>query len=316
MLQPTEKIWHNGRLIAWDDAKIHVLTHVVSYGSSVFEGLRCYDTESGPAIFRAPEHARRLLDSGKIYRMDLSYSVEELTTAMVDVVRANKLRSCYIRPIVLRGYGDVGVLPRNNPLETYIACWSWGKYLGDEALTQGVDVCISSWTRIAPNTLPALSKAGANYMNSQLIRMEAAANGYAEGIALDDAGYVSEGSGENIFVVRDGKILTPPLGASVLPGITRDSVIKIAAQLDIPVIETIVPRELLYVADEVFFSGTAAEVTPIRSVDRIVVGAGHRGPITEKIQRRFFDIVSGRHNDDFGWLMPVTGVPEREPVTA
>ena len=316
MLQPTEKIWHNGRLIAWDDAKIHVLTHVVSYGSSVFEGLRCYDTESGPAIFRAPEHARRLLDSGKIYRMDLSYSVEELTTAMVDVVRANKLRSCYIRPIVLRGYGDVGVLPRNNPLETYIACWSWGKYLGDEALTQGVDVCISSWTRIAPNTLPALSKAGANYMNSQLIRMEAAANGYAEGIALDDAGYVSEGSGENIFVVRDGKILTPPLGASVLPGITRDSVIKIAAQLDIPVIETIVPRELLYVADEVFFSGTAAEVTPIRSVDRIVVGAGHRGPITEKIQRRFFDIVSGRHNDDFGWLMPVAGVPEREPVTA
>ncbi len=316
MLQPTEKIWHNGRLIAWDDAKIHVLTHVVSYGSSVFEGVRCYDTASGPAIFRAPEHARRLLDSGKIYRMDLPYTVEELTAAMVDVVRANKLRSCYIRPIVLRGYGDVGVLPRNNPLETYIACWSWGKYLGDEALTEGVDVCISSWTRIAPNTLPALSKAGANYMNSQLIRMEAAANGYAEGIALDNAGYVSEGSGENIFVVRDGKMLTPPLGASVLPGITRDSVMKIAAQLNIPVVETIIPRELLYVADEVFFSGTAAEVTPIRSVDRIVVGAGHRGPITEKIQRRFFEIVDGKYQDDFGWLMPVTGVPESEPVTA
>jgi branched-chain amino acid aminotransferase len=316
MLQPTEKIWHNGRLIAWDDAKIHVLTHVVSYGSSVFEGVRCYDTASGPAIFRAPEHARRLLDSGKIYRMDLKYTVEELTTAMVDVVRANKLRSCYIRPIVLRGYGDVGVLPRNNPLETYIACWSWGKYLGDEALTEGVDVCISSWTRIAPNTLPALSKAGANYMNSQLIRMEAAANGYAEGIALDNSGYVSEGSGENIFVVRDGKVLTPPLGASVLPGITRDSVMKIAAQLNIPIVETIIPRELLYVADEVFFSGTAAEVTPIRSVDRIVVGAGRRGPVTEKIQRRFFDIVDGKYQDDFGWLMPVTGVPESEPVTA
>jgi branched-chain amino acid aminotransferase len=316
MLQPTEKIWHNGRLIAWDDAKIHVLTHVVSYGSSVFEGVRCYDTASGPAIFRAPEHARRLLDSGKIYRMDLPYTVEELTTAMVDVVRANKLRSCYIRPIVLRGYGDVGVLPRNNPLETYIACWSWGKYLGDEALTEGVDVCISSWTRIAPNTLPALSKAGANYMNSQLIRMEAAANGYAEGIALDNSGYVSEGSGENIFVVRDGKVLTPPLGASVLPGITRDSVMKIAAQLNIPIVETIIPRELLYIADEVFFSGTAAEVTPIRSVDRILVGAGRRGPVTEKIQRRFFDIVDGKYQDDFGWLMPVTGVPESEPVTA
>ena len=316
MLQATEKIWHNGRLIAWSDAKIHVLTHVVSYGSSVFEGLRCYDTENGPCIFRAPEHARRLVDSAKIYRMELPYSIEQLTGAMIEVVRANRLRSCYIRPIVLRGYGDVGVLPRNNPLETYIACWSWGKYLGDEAMTQGVDVCISSWTRIAPNTLPALSKAGANYMNSQLIRMEAAANGYAEGIALDDAGYVSEGSGENIFVVRDGKILTPPLGASVLPGITRDSVVKIAGQLGIPVIETIIPRELLYIADEVFFTGTAAEVTPIRSVDRIVVGEGHRGPITEKIQRRFFEIVSGNVNDEFGWLTPVVGVPEGEPVTA
>lgn len=313
MLQATEKIWHNGQLIAWDDAKIHVLTHVVSYGSSVFEGLRCYDTENGPAIFRAPEHARRLIDSARIYRMDLSYSVDELTKAMVDVVRVNRLRSCYIRPIVLRGYGDVGVLPRNNPLQTYIACWSWGKYLGEEGLTQGVDVCISSWTRIAPNTLPALSKAGANYMNSQLIRMEAEANGYAEGIALDGAGYVSEGSGENIFVVRDGKILTPPLGASVLPGITRDSVIKVAAQLGLPVIETIIPRELLYIADEVFFTGTAAEVTPIRSVDRIVVGPGHRGPITEKIQKRYFDIISGKQADEFGWLTPV---PVLEPVPA
>jgi|SRR5947209_15943614 len=316
MLQATEKIWHNGQLISWDDAKIHVLSHVVSYGSSVFEGVRCYDTASGPAIFRAPEHARRLLDSAKIYRMDLGYSIEDLTRAMVDVVRVNGLRSCYIRPIVLRGYGDVGVLPKGNPLETYIACWSWGKYLGEDCLFQGVDVCVSSWTRIAPNTLPALSKAAANYMNSQLIRMEAAANGYAEGIALDASGYVSEGSGENIFVVRDGKVLTPPLGASVLPGITRDTIVKIAEQLGITVVETIIPRELLYIADEVFFSGTAAEVTPIRSVDRVTIGAGHRGPVTEKIQKRFFEIVTGSRRDEFGWLTPVSGVPEAEPVTA
>jgi branched-chain amino acid aminotransferase len=233
---------------------------------------------------------------------------------MVDVVRANKLRSCYIRPIVLRGYGDVGVLPRNNPLQTYIACWPWGKYLGEEAIANGVDVCISSWTRIAPNTLPALSKAGANYMNSQLIRMEAEANGYAEGIALDDAGYVSEGSGENIFVVRDGKVFTPPLGTSVLPGITRDCIIKIAEQLGIPLIETTIPREMLYIADEVFFTGTAAEVTPIRSVDRVVVGTGRRGPITERLQKRYFEIVTGEREDEFGWLLPVPGVPE--PVSA
>jgi branched-chain amino acid aminotransferase len=316
MLQATEKIWHNGQLIDWDDAKIHVLSHVVSYGSSVFEGVRCYDTENGPAIFRAPEHARRLIDSAKIYRMALQYSVEELTSAMVDVVRANKLDSCYIRPIVLRGYGDIGVMPKENPLETYIACWHWGRYLGEEAMTEGVDVCISSWTRLAPNTLPALSKAGANYMNSQLIRMEAAANGYSEGIALDASGYVSEGSGENIFVVRDGKILTPPLGASVLPGITRDSIIKIAGELGIPMVESLVPRELLYIADEVFFSGTAAEVTPIRSVDRVTVGAGRRGPITEKIQKRFFEIVMGKAKDTFGWLTPVTSVREAEPITA
>ncbi len=310
MLQATEKIWHNGRLIDWNDAKIHVLTHVVSYGSSVFEGVRCYDTVHGPAIFRAPEHSQRLIDSGRIYRMELPYSADEITRAMIDVVRVNNLSSCYIRPIVLRGYGDVGVLPKNNPVETYIACWSWGKYLGEEAITHGVDVCVSSWTRIAPNTLPALSKAGGNYLNSQLIRMEAAANGYAEGIALDTAGYVSEGSGENIFVVRGGKILTPPLGACVLPGITRDTIIKIAEQMQLPVIETLIPRELLYIADEVFFTGTAVEVTPIRSVDRIVVGSGRRGPITEKIQTRFFEITGGKYKDEFGWLTPVTGVPE------
>jgi branched-chain amino acid aminotransferase len=248
--------------------------------------------------------------------MEVPYSIDQLTSAIIETIRENKLTASYVRPIVLRGYGDMGVLPNNNPVETYIACYPWGRYLGEEAIADGVDVCVSSWTRIAPNTLPALAKAGANYMNSQLIRMEAAANGYAEGIALDEAGYVSEGSGENLFVVRDNKVLTPPLGASVLPGITRDSVVKIAAQLGIPVIETIIPRELLYIADEVFFTGTAAEVTPIRSVDRIVVGQGHRGPITELIQRRFFDIVKGAARDEFAWLTPLSSVPEAEPVSA
>lgn len=314
MFQPTEKIWYNGRFIPWDEAKIHVLSHVVSYGSSVFEGIRCYETERGPAIFRAHDHARRLLDSAKIYRMDVPYSIDELTAAMAETIRENKLRDCYIRPIVLRGYGDVGVLPVNNPVETYIASYPWGKYLGEEALSEGVDVCVSSWNRIAPNTLPALAKAGANYMNSQLIRMEAAVNGYAEGIALDEAGYVSEGSGENIFLVRDGVVVTPPLGASVLPGITRDTIIKIAGQLGIPITETIIPREMLYIADEVFFTGTAAEVSPIRSIDRIPVGVGHRGPVTERIQQRFFKIVKGETGDEFKWLMAVRGVPESETV--
>jgi branched-chain amino acid aminotransferase len=312
MLKPTEKIWHNGRFIAWDDAKIHVLSHVTSYGSSVFEGVRCYDTPAGPAIFRVREHLRRLFDSSKIYRIEVKQTIDQLADAMVELVKVNRLQSCYFRPIVLRGYGDIGVLPGNNPTEVYIACWEWGKYLGEEALAKGVDVCVSSWTRIAPNTLPALAKAGANYMNSQLIRMEAQYNGYAEGIALDSSGYVSEGSGENIFVVRDGKILTPPLGASVLPGITRDTVMQLAESLKIPLVETLVPREMLYIADEVFFSGTAAEITPIRSVDRIVVGKGARGPITEKLQKAFFDIVNGKAPDRLGWLMPVG---KNEPVT-
>src|SRR5271157_3224328 len=257
MLTPTEKIWHNGRFIRWDEATIHVLSHVVSYGSSVFEGIRCYSTPHGPAVFRLREHVRRLLDSAKIYRMeDIGFSADQLAEAMLELVRVNRMDSCYLRPIVLRGYGEAGVNPLKNPIEVYVACWNWGKYLGEEALAEGVDVCVSSWTRLAPNTLPCLAKAGANYMNSQLIKMEAIANGYVEGIALDSNGYVSEGSGENIFVVRDGKILTPPLGASVLPGITRDSVITLALEMQIPVVETIVPRELLYIADEVFFSGT------------------------------------------------------------
>lgn len=306
MIKPTDKIWHNGRLIAWNDAKIHVLSHVTSYGSAWFEGIRCYATESGPAIFRLREHVRRLHDSAKIYRVEIPFSQEELCSAMVEVVSVNKLESCYLRPLVIRGYGNISVMPtKENPIETYIAAWEWGKYLGDEAIENGVDVCVSSWTRMAPNTMPALSKAGGNYMNSQLIRMEAAVNGYSEGIALDSAGYVSEGSGENIFVVRDGKLLTPPLGASVLPGITRDTVVTIARSLGIEVVEGLIPRELLYIADEIFFSGTAAEITPIRSVDKITIGKGKRGPVTEKIQKEFFGIVEGKIADRFGWLTPV-----------
>jgi len=313
MLEATEKIWHNGKLIKWDDAKLHVLAHVVSYGSSVFEGVRCYDTTRGPAIFRGPEHIRRLIDSAKIYRMDVPFSVEQITDAMVELVRANNLRSCYIRPIVLRGYGDMGVLPKYNPIETYLACWAWGKYLGDEAITQGVDVCVSSWTRIAPNTLPALAKAGANYMNSQLIRMEAEINGYSEGIALDVNGYLSEGSGENLFIVRGGIIYTTPLANSVLNGITRSSVMAIAKSLDIPVVEQPLPREMLYIADEAFFTGTAAEVTHLRSVDRVMIADGKMGPITTAIYEEFFGIVNGKKPDRYNWLTPVK-VAAAEPV--
>jgi len=306
MLKPTEKIWHNGRFIRWEDATIHVLAHVVSYGSSVFEGIRCYSTPKGPAFFRMKEHTRRLLDSAKVYRMEnVGYSHEQLMDAMLEVVRVNNMDSAYVKPIVMRGYGDVGVNGAKNPIEVYIACWNWGKYLGDEAIEQGIDVCVSSWTRMAPNTFPAMAKAGANYMNSQLIKMEAIANGYVEGIALDASGYVSEGSGENIFVVRDGKLITPPLGASVLPGITRDSVLTLARDLDIPTVETIIPREMLYIADEVFFTGTAAEITPIRSIDRITIGKGRRGPVAERLQKEFFGIVEGGAQDRHNWLTPV-----------
>jgi branched-chain amino acid aminotransferase len=237
--------------------------------------------------------------------MEIPYSLDQLCEAALSLVGENGLSSCYIRPIVLRGYGTMGVHGGANPIETYMACWEWGKYLGDEALAEGVDVCISSWNRIAPNTLPALSKAGGNYMNSQLIRMEADINGYSEGIALDTSGFISEGSGENIFVVRDGKVYTPPLGNSVLPGITRDSIIQLMNDLSIPLVETIIPREMLYIADEVFFTGTAAEVTPIRSVDRITIGAGRRGPITERLQHEFFGVVHGAVPDRFNWLTPV-----------
>ena len=304
-LQKTAKIWHNGKFIDWDDAKLHVLSHVVSYGTAVFEGIRCYHTEQGPAIFRLREHMQRLVNSAHIYRMDLSFTVEELSQASLELVRVNKVEACYVRPIALRGYGDVGVEPTGCPIEVYLACWEWGKYLGEEALRSGVDVCVSSWNRPAPNTLPQMAKAAANYMNSQLIRMEAKTNGYAEGIALDVNGYVSEGSGENIFVVMNGSITTPPLANSALPGITRQSLVTICQDLGIPVAEQMIPREMLYVADEVFLCGTAAEVTPVRSVDHIKVGVGARGPLTKRIQEEFFAITSGKKQDRHSWLSPV-----------
>jgi branched-chain amino acid aminotransferase len=304
----TDKIWHDGKFVDWDDAKIHVLAHVVSYGSAVFEGIRCYKTTHGPAIFRLRDHIQRLFNSAHIYRMDIHFTLDELCQASLDLVRVNRMNACYLRPIVLRGYGEAGVNPMTCPIEVFLACWEWGKYLGEEALRSGVDVCVSSWNRPAPNTLPQMAKAAANYMNSQLVRMEATANGYVEGIALDVNGYVSEGSGENIFLVKDGAVLTPPLSSCALPGITRHSIMMICRDLGIPVAEQMIPRELLYVANEVFFSGTAAEITPIRSIDRIKVGDGSRGPITKQIQDEFFALINGTKPDRHGWLSPV-GVP-------
>jgi branched-chain amino acid aminotransferase len=312
-IQKTEKIWHNGKLIPWDAAQIHVMSHVVHYGSSVFEGVRCYALPDGPAIFRADEHMQRLLDSAKIYRIDVGYTREQLVSAMAELVKVNGVSPCYLRPIVLRGYGEAGVNPLNSPVEVYIVNYPWGKYLGGDS-SDGVDVCISSWTRLAPNTLPAMAKAGANYMNSQLIKMDAIVNGYVEGIALDSNGYVSEGSGENLFLVRNQTLITPPLGNSVLPGITRDSVLQLAREHGIAVSEQVIPRELLYIADEVFFTGTAAEVTPIRSVDKILVGNGKMGPVTKILQKEFFAIVRGEKADRFNWLTPVP-VSSKQPVT-
>jgi branched-chain amino acid aminotransferase len=309
-VKPTAKIWHNGKLIDWDEAKIHVMAHVVNYGSSVFEGVRCYELPSGPAIFRAQEHAQRLLDSAKIYRIPVDYTCQQIVDAMVEAIRVNGVWPCYIRPLIVRGYGEIGVNPLGIPTEFYVANFAWGKYLGGSE-DVGVDVCVSTWTRLAPNTLPSMAKAGANYMNSQLIKMEAVLNGYAEGIALDVNGYVSEGSGENIFLVRNGKLVTPPLGNSVLAGITRDSVLRVAEDLGIPVVEQIIPRELLYIADEVFFTGTAAEVAPIRSIDKITVGDGHVGPVTKAIRKELFSIFDGSKPDRYNWFTPV---PVRQKV--
>ncbi len=301
----TNKIWRDGVLVDFQDATIHVMSHVVHYGSSVFEGIRCYETPAGGAVFRLREHMRRLADSAKIYRMDLRYSVDELCEAVLDTIAANDLKECYIRPLVARTGQQMGVHPGNAPVETFIICWIWGRYLGAEALEHGVDVRISSWRRAAGSTFPTMAKAGGNYLSSQLTKMEAKVDDYIEGIMLDVNGQVSEGSGENLFLVRDGVLYTPGIGAGILHGITRDSVIQLAGDLGIEVRESPIPREMLYVADEVFFCGTAAELTPIRAIDRITIGAGHRGPVTQRIQERFLGIATGRLADDHGWLTPV-----------
>lgn len=301
-IKPTKYIWFNGELVPWERATVHVMTHALHYGSSVFEGIRCYSTPKGPAIFRLGLHTRRLFDSAKIYRMELPFSAEQINQACKAVVRENGLQSAYLRPLVWRGYGELGVFPLKNPVEVMIAAVEWGTYLGADALENGVDVAVSSWNRVAPNTLPAMAKAGGNYLSSQLIVMEAVRHGHAEGIALDVNGNLSEGSGENLFVIRDGVIYTPPVTAALLPGITRASVITLAHTLGYEVREQNLPREVLYLADEVFFTGTAAEVSPIRSIDGITIGAGKRGPITTAIQNAFFGLFNGATEDHWGWL--------------
>jgi branched-chain amino acid aminotransferase len=300
-INKVEKIWMNGKLVNWDDAKIHVLTHAMHYGSSWFEGIRCYDTKRGPAIFRLNTHLRRLYDSSKMYRAEIPYTLKQFEDAVKETIRANKMKSCYIRPLAYRGYGEMGVFPLGCPVDVMIAVWDWGAYLGNDALEHGIDVCVSSWNRPAPNTVPTMSKAGGNYLNSQLIKMEAVLDGYSEGIALDTSGYISEGSGENIFLVRDNVIYTPPLISAILPGITRLSVLKLAEDAGLRVVEGLIPRELLFVADEIFFTGTAAEITPIRSVDKMKVGEGNPGPVTKRLQQAFFDVI-GNANDKYNWL--------------
>lgn len=300
-INKVDKIWMNGKMVNWDDAKIHILSHVIHYGSSWFEGIRCYNTAKGSAVFQLDRHLQRLYDSAKIYRSTIPYSKEDVSKAVIETIKANGLKECYVRPVAYRGYGDVGVNPRGCPVDLAIAVWEWGSYLGKEALENGIDVCVSSWHRAAPNTFPTMAKTGGNYMNSQLIKLEALANGYVEGIALDVTGHISEGSGENIFLVREGAIYTPPLISALLPGITRYSVLQLAKDLGLEMREMNIPREMLYIADEVFFTGTAAEITPIRSVDKIEVGSGKPGAVTKKLQEVFRDITANG-NDKHGWL--------------
>ena len=301
----TGKVWMNGKIVDWSHANIHVASHVIHYGSAVFEGARCYKTPQGSAFFRLDAHMRRLYDSAKIYRMQYPLSLEQITQAVVDTVQANGLEACYIRPIIYRGYNELGVNPMTCPVDCSILVWEWGAYLGPEALERGADVCVSTWSRAAPNTFPAMAKSAANYANSQLIKMEAILNGYSEAIALDSFGKVSEGSGQNLFLIRDGVLYTPPLATCGLAGITRDSVITLAGDLGLEVREQDIPREALYVADELFFTGTAAEVTPIRSVDKVEIGSGRRGPVTARLQQAFFDYINGVVPDRHGWLLPV-----------
>ena len=298
-------VWYNGKLVPWEKATVHVMSHALHYGTSWFEGVRCYETRRGPEIFQFGEHVRRLFNSCKIYRTDVPFSPAEIEEAILETIRANSLRACYIRPLIFRGYGELGVNPLKNPIDVVILVWEWGRYLGEEGLEQGVDVCVSSWARAAPNTFPTLAKVGGNYINSTLINMEATLKGYTEGIALDTNGLVSEGAGENIFVIQDGKISTPPMASAILPGITRGAVITLARERGYPVIEEQISRERLYIADEVFLTGTAAEVTPVRSVDGIAVGPGRRGPITSRIQEDFFDYVEGKVEDRHAWMTSV-----------
>jgi branched-chain amino acid aminotransferase len=308
----------NGRLIDWKDATIHVASHVIHYGSGVFEGARCYATPKGSACFRLGAHMRRLMQSAMIYRMEYPLDLAGWERAVLETIRANHFKSCYIRPLIFRGYETLGVNPLTCPVDACILLWDWGAYLGQDALEHGVDVKVSTWNRMAPNTFPAMAKATANYANAALIKMEAVADGYSEGIALDVSGHVSEGSGQNIFIVRDGQIATPQLASSILGGITRDSIMTIARDLGYTVTETTLPREALYLADEVFFVGTAAEVTPIRSIDKIKIGAGRRGPVTEAVQRAFFSVINGEVPDKYGWLTYVypDEAERRGPQTA
>ncbi len=316
LMKKKPDIWFNGEFVPYEEANIHVLSHVVHYGSSVFEGIRCYNTDEGSAIFRLEEHMQRLIDSAKVHRMEMPYSVDELCDAVVDTVERSGMESCYIRPVTFRGMGPMGVNPLKNKVETFIAVWEWGTYLGEEALDKGVDVEVASWNRLAPNTLPAMAKAGGNYLNASLVKMNAVKNGMTEGIMLSTNGYLAEGSGENLFIVRDGEIYTAPVGLSILPGITRDAIIKMAKEKGYSIEEKVVPREALYIADELFFTGTAAEVTPIRSVDHYTVGEGSRGPITKDLQDAFFDIVHAG-NDPHDWLTFVdVAEPEEAAATA
>jgi branched-chain amino acid aminotransferase len=303
--EDVKKVWLNGKLVEFSDAKIHVFSHVIHYGSGVFEGTRCYKTGRGPAVFRLRDHTDRLFASAKIYRMEIPFSKDEINQAVLETIRINGFDACYIRPIVYRGLGTLGVNPFNSPIDVAIGVWRWGKYLGPEALENGVDACVSSWSRMAPNTFPAMAKATANYMNSQLIKMEALTNGYAEGIGLSPDGSVAEGSGENIFLVWRNRLITPPVASAGLPGITRSTVKNLAKDCGFELVEQVVPREMLYIADEVFFCGTASEITPIRSVDRIPIGNGGRGPVVERLQKEFFSIVEGRAPDRHGWLTQV-----------
>lgn len=298
-------VWMNGELVEFQNANVHILTHALHYGSGFFEGIRCYDTPEGPAVFRLEDHMQRLLNSCKIFRTPTDYSVGDLSEATVETIRANELDACYIRPLIFRGFGKMGVNPLHNPVDVAIAVWPWGQYLGDEALEKGVDVCVSSWRRLDPQSWPANAKTTGGYLNSQLIKMEAVLGGFAEGIALDSQGYLSEGSGENLFIVRGGKLMTPPLMSSILPGITRDTILTLAREAGIPVVEERLSRGMLYTCDEIFFTGTAAEVTPVRSVDRIPVGEGRPGPITQQLQRAYLDLVTGKVEDRHGWRTAV-----------